>query len=67
MTKKSDEFFGGEKRFEEQQFNDTQKKLWCEKNKVKLLVINKTPHRSFCKEDRVLIKEAINNLIDKKS
>ena len=33
------DYFGGEKRFKEQQKTDTIKKYYCEKNKIKLIVI----------------------------
>lgn len=62
----SDEFFGGEEKLKEQQFNDHQKEIWCKEHGINLVVINKCKHGSFCKKDRRLIEEAVSSLIDKK-
>lgn len=62
-----DEFFGGEEKLKERQFNDHQKEIWCQSHGIKLIVINKCKHNLFCKKDRQLIEEAVVSLIDKKS
>lgn len=61
-----EEYFGGEEELKKRIYNDKQKAEWCIKNNIDLFIIDKCPHGSFCNKDRLLIRETIEKILDKK-